>query len=657
MQLFSHPVGTRFRQYAWYFQRIRSMEPAEIVYRGAQQAKRARWRLDQAGWDKFDRPDGTLRPLANVARALSGPMPPGLLEAIRVSVLQVEAGQLDLLGTAWPPALVSSLSEDLWLVDPVTGNPWPGAQTYCFDIEYRHSDRFADVKFVWEINRLQFLQAAAALHVAEPSPARKDWIMRAISSWIRANPPFRGVNWASGIEIALRLVSISVVVSGLSEYLGAEDRRTLRSFIAAHTFWLRQHPSLYSSANNHRVAEGLGLVIGALLAPDLEHAASDLAEGRKVLEWALRTQFHPDGIGVEQSPTYSSFTLEMIAYGLLALVNSPTAQPLPKDALSKAGFALRAFLDDDGQAPNIGDNDEGRVIVGPITREPRYVASVAGAVAGLVENPDIAPPTSDLQLRSLVFGGIGYDRGRPPGAVQFPQGGYSIFHGEIAGHRTHLTFDHGPLGLAPLAAHGHADALALWLTIEGIPVFVDAGTYLYHAGRERRDYFRSSEAHNTLRVAGENQSTPAGAFNWRNKASCRLMDTRMDGSFMVRARHDGYLKAFGLMHERTVEIQDGGIFVTDCLIGAEKETEIDISFLVNPALRVVMDDERILILKGSSPVASVLPPSVPGADFDPSLVRAPYSACFGHFGETTCIQIRGQVRTGIAFTTRISVAP
>ena len=84
-----------------------------------------------------------------------------------------------------------------------------------------------------------------------------------------ANPPFRGVNWSSGIELALRLVTVMIVVSAAGNSLGAEERRNIRSLVAAHAYWLGRYSSLYSSANNHRVAEGLGLLVAGLLIPDL----------------------------------------------------------------------------------------------------------------------------------------------------------------------------------------------------------------------------------------------------------------------------------------------------------------------------------------------------------------------------------------------------
>jgi hypothetical protein len=67
-------------------------------------------------------------------------------------------------------------------------------------------------------------------------------------------------------------------------------------------------------------------------------------------------------------------------------------------------------------------------------------------------------------------------------------------------------FDHGSLGLMPLAAHGHADALAVWLTIDGEPVFIDAGTYRYFSGGETRSALREGLTHNSLVI---NQVTPS----------------------------------------------------------------------------------------------------------------------------------------------------
>ena len=147
--------------------------------------------------------------------------------------------------------------------------------------------------------------------------------------------------------------------------------------------------------------------------------------------------------------------------------------------------------------PAIGDDDEGRVIAQPPDREPRYVASIIAAVAGLTKRDDLPIPARDPHLRDAVFDSPQQSSGENNGLRVFEQGGVSVANDNF-GRRVHLVFDHGPLGLMPLAAHGHADALAVWLTIDGEPVFIDAGTYRYFSGGDTRSELREGLAHNSL---------------------------------------------------------------------------------------------------------------------------------------------------------------
>ena len=73
-------------------------------------------------------------------------------------------------------------------------------------------------------------------------------------------------------------------------------------------------------------------------------------------------------------------------------------------------------------------------------------------------------------------------------------------------------FDHGPLGFPALAAHGHADALAMGLHLGGTQVIVDAGTGGYGGWGPWRRYFRGTSAHAALRVDGRDSSVPRGPF-------------------------------------------------------------------------------------------------------------------------------------------------
>ncbi|GGH18477.1 hypothetical protein GCM10007036_20710 [Alsobacter metallidurans] len=591
----------RFR---WYAQRLRAMSPAEVLHRFGEQWKRARSRGYAAGWDGFDRQDGVLAFLPIFTR-LRGGWPEPLPSRMQTAAAAARDGRLSLLGQMWPP---TRFEPAIWAIDPVSGAPWSSPSTYCFDVDFRHAKGRGDVKFAFELSRLQALHPVAALAIQKRDPEAAAFCLGVLRSWMDGNPPFQGVNWYSGIELALRLVSVALVVAAAGEALSPEDRRRIRALVAAHGFWLARFPSRFSSANNHLVAEGLGLLVAALLAPDLAEAPHWRAEGRGILVDATGSQFHADGWGAEQSPTYTAFTLEMLALGATLLADA--GDPLPPECivrLRRAGDALRHALDHDGHAPHIGDDDEGRVLACPPDREPRYAASVLAGLAGVLDAPELSPPERDPHWRDLLFGSPPAGGAAPDGVQVFPHGGMTFASGAAAGRRTMLAFDHGPLGFLSIAAHGHADALALWLHIDGRPVIVDSGTYLYSGGGEVRAWLRSSAAHSTLVIDGRSQSLVSGAFNWRMKTDANL-DERLPGDvWRIRASHGGYEKRFGFRHERQIEPDDDGHLVTDRLIGSGPDRPVAIRFHIHPALRIEIKADHAVVHDDGGPLLAIRP--------------------------------------------------
>ena len=168
-----------------------------------------------------------------------------------------------------------------------------------------------------------------------------------------------------------------------------------------------------------------------------------------------------------------------------------------------------------------------------------------------------------------------------------------------------LTFDHGPLGYLSIAAHGHADSLAVWLSAGSQPIFVDAGTYRYHSRKALRDSFRDTAVHNTLTLRGVASSRPSGLFNWATKAGGRCIASEKGPTARVVAEHDGYLARFGLKHRRTVAFDGKSrIMITDELIGASEDREAAISFLLDPACTATIEpDGNLLIAAGGRPLA------------------------------------------------------
>ncbi len=208
-----------------------------------------------------------------------------------------------------------------------------------------------------------------------------------------------------------------------------------------------------------------------------------------------------------------------------------------------------------------------------------------------------------LDLLALLAGRPTFHSKPHLGLKTFSQGGLSVWRGTLAGRKVELLFDHGPLGYLSIAAHGHADCLAVALAIDGRPVLVDPGTYLYGSGGVWREWFRSTPAHNTLNIGGESQSLSAGPFNWSHKARAIPGDVRGGPQWSVSACHDGYRRRFGADHERQVERVAEDILITDRLIGRTQPAEL--VFQLAPGLSTSRQGNRLTVLDGDAALLEI----------------------------------------------------
>jgi uncharacterized heparinase superfamily protein len=590
------------------------MTGAEMLHRIGEQQRRT--------VSRFAKPDFAALPAMGVAAL---PVLPGLAEGLqrltaarlpiaqwRDSAARTGAGRWSLLGREWPGL------KPAWHLDPDSGRYWP-AGSYCFDIAYRGPDAVGDPKLVWELNRLQHVQAVAALAAVERDAGLRILAFDEIANWIASNPPFRGINWASGVELASRVVSILVALSLLGDP-GDAHRTAIARSLAAHFYWLRRYPSLHSSANNHLIAETAVIFVLARLAPWLPGAAAAEAEAAPRLIRECDRQILADGIGAEQSPSYASLTCDWLA--LAGTVAARSAQAFPAaywERLDRAASAIASFGDGAGNLPRIGDDDDSVVLVPP--------------------------------LREAMFGGIA-EKSIPDGVRHFTEGGYTVARETRDGRRMLLAFDHGPAGLSPIAAHGHADTLALWFHVDEQPVLVDAGTFLYFGDPEARRYFRSTRAHNTVAVAGANSSEPAGPFLWRSQARARVLAVVHDPlRWSIAAEHDGYCARFGVVHRREVRRTDHGFTVSDTLVG-EDGAPVEIRFLFHPDLELIQESGAWTASRGGRPLLRIRP-----SPLLPTSARSDgwYSPSYGVRQRAPVLASAGRLEPEIAAVTQFEI--
>ncbi len=589
---------------AWLMGRLRNMSPAEIAHRVREQVKRSSSRRFTptfatlvVGGDELPKLPELAEDVVQLARKR-----PAVAQDWAGDFARVQRNAFHFLGRDWP--VQTGLPN--WHQDPATAAYWPH-DTYCFDIPYRHAADIGDVKYVWELGRLRHLQTVAAhAQVANDDDAAA-LCVRHIMSWLDANPPYQGVAWATGIETALRAISLIVVTTLLPDdaFTKAQRQRVLTG-LAAHGYWLARFPSRFSSANNHLIAEVCGLHLLGALVPNLAHAQRWERLGREVLEEEVGRQFLPDGVGAEQSPTYAAFSAEffLLSGTVARLVGRPFGQSY-WEALARHAVAIKGQMDERGHVPAIGDDDEGRVIAAGVGEE-NYVASVLGCLAEAVARPDLAPSVVQPSLRNAFFGLPEAGGSGPTGLSSFVDGGYSVARDRDGGREVMWVMDHGPLGYLSIAAHGHADALAVWLHVDGEPLIVDAGTFQYHADEGWRAHFRSTPAHNTLCVEGADSSVISGTFNWSSKATASLLDLNRAAAWSVEAEHDGYASRFGVVHRRKLErCATGHYRITDRLTGNSGSKAVEAGFLFAPDVELQRDGGSWVAFRGGVAVLRV----------------------------------------------------
>jgi len=532
---------SRWQNLRWYLSRLTSMQPAEIVWRARTAATLP---LD---WAQWKRQSPTPEPRWRPFDAASYP--------IKLHSNGAPTEHIPIFDLEFPLGFKFDWHRDYC-------NERQVKRSFAGTLNIRNTAVVSDIKYVWEPSRFQHLSALAFAANAEQ---HADYIVGSLDSWLEANPYLCGVHWTSSLELAERVVSWALLyprIAGHVERDGNFRQRWLDS-IYQHLARIRAKLSLYSSANNHLIGELVGLFAGASCFDFWPESNAWREFAQKSLEREIRLQVGEDGVDREQAMSYHLFAMELF---LLVFAIGRNIGRQFSEGYAQRLRAMAAFLDTiasaDGDLPWYGDSDDARGFVlsedesglevttqlaGLLFNEPRWLRFSRGATqAARALVPDLVADFDRVELASTE------PCSKPSATHLFSDAG-------LASVRTHdgsvsLLMDFGPHGYPSTAAHGHADALSIWLALDGEYFLIDAGTYAYHSHPEWRNFFRGTSAHNTARVDGRNQSEIGGRFLWKEKANARLLQFENGAEqAMIEAEHDGYTRLHDpVTHRRKV---------------------------------------------------------------------------------------------------------
>ena len=583
------------RKLAWRLNRLRCMTPAEVANRVVRelQARAERSGLlaaPQAPPVRLETAPGTwIHAGASVDPA------PYVAEAQRIA-----QGRVDVLGLRG----VDLGSPPHWNRDPKTGIEAPLA--FGKTLDYRDAELVGDIKYLWEPNRHLHLVTLAQAFALTGRKAYLEVLEEHLESWFLACPYGMGPNWTSALEVALRLISWAAawqLIGGFkSPFFENEERsafahRWLAS-IYQHATFVRGWFSLHSSANNHLIGEAAGLFVASMTWPCWPAASEWREVAKRVLEEEAVRQNAPDGVNREQALWYQQFVLDLLLLCLLAgKANGQWFSADYEQRIEAMMDFIASVMDAGGNVPMIGDADDGvatRLAPGAC---PYRSLLALGAVLFRRGDFKVKAGRLDDRARWLLgaaadagFQALDAERTRLPPQHCFPEGGDVVLGCDFdTPAELRMVADAGPLGYRSIAAHGHADALSLTLSVGGCEFLVDPGTYAYHTQERWRRYFRGTAAHNTVRVDGVDQSVQAGNFMWLRhaRAGCSLWLSSPEKD-CFEGWHDGYLRLEDpVKHRRLVQLDKRArrVLIEDVL-EMEDEHEVELFFHCSEACRV-----------------------------------------------------------------------
>ncbi|NVJ98907.1 MAG: alginate lyase family protein [Alphaproteobacteria bacterium] len=377
-----------------------------------------------------------------------------------------------------------------------------------------------DLPLLWRYN-LHYFDALMAPDLACQEKASL------VTRWIEENPTDINVGW-DPYPLSLR------IVNWVKWFLQGNEPTTemLESLYQQADFL--EHTVEFHLLGNHLLENAKALLFAASYFEG-PHALRWLDLAVPVLQAELEEQILADGAHFELSPMYHSIMLELV----LDLIVLARAEKTPVDvkallplltekARSMADW-LSGMVHPDGEISFFNDASIG------IAKAPALLLAETAKLTGW------SPPAAQSVQH---FKASGYMRAEKGPAVLF--------------------FDAAAIGPSYLPGHGHADALSLELSLFGQRVITNVGTSEYGLG-ERREYERSTPAHSTVTIGGENSSeTWAGFRVGRRARIIRANSADTSVAATLEGAHDGYRYMPGKpVHARTAVLTADSLTIRD----------------------------------------------------------------------------------------------
>ncbi len=373
-----------------------------------------------------------------------------------------------------------------------------------------------DIKVPWELSRFQHIFMLGKAYQINQDNKYADAFQNQISDWIEQNPYMTGVNWVCPMDVAIRAINWIWGFYFFKDTPNISNAFWIKfiNILHLHLHYLEFNWETSDKPNNHYISDLVGyLYLCEFFKIKNAHINNAYANNtsigkkknrciKKILEQFFH-QIQPDGTCYEGTTGYHKLDTELFLHFKLICnatqnsnsncktkqaKNGPTG--LPTEFLSRF-YKMIGFLqacsdlsgsdlsgsdlsgsDESENFVTIGDNDSGKILTGIETPSTKRIRN----------QHDILPPGQQIDAKQKSW------------VQNFPDFGLICIRNECL----HVTFRLPKFNQNQPSGHFHYDQLAVTLSINGTPILIDPGSYVYTANSCWRNLMRGAKSHNTF---------------------------------------------------------------------------------------------------------------------------------------------------------------
>ncbi|MEE9378910.1 MAG: alginate lyase family protein [Candidatus Lokiarchaeia archaeon] len=402
-----------------------------------------------------------------------------------------------------------------------------------------------DVKYVWELNRHQFLNYLGFAYYITKDEKYAIKFKNLIKDWIKKNPPLIGINWYSPLEVSLRLTSWIFTLYYFQDSEKINNPNFFQQIFKSmfqHAYFLKNFYDRRSF--NHTIGALFGLYLFSKIFEEIKPLGKWEQKFFKKFSNQIKLQTRQDGSNIEQSVNYHRFVLEF--FTLFLLINTKSISIEDRKLIEKMYEFLMYIIKPNKTFPKVGDSDDGKTLMlTAYDRNPYTSLLNLGTI--IFQRADFKYVSNRISAISvLLLGEQGFNifekltsKSNSHNFHYFDNAGYVVIRSNWTDKANYLFVNFGNFGPQD-AAHSHSDITNFIFSSQGKDIIIDSGTFQYNKSWTERNLFRSSKAHNIITINNLNQAKITNWFAWGKKPRIKRKIKISEDKIELTCVHNGF---------------------------------------------------------------------------------------------------------------------